>query len=354
MIIIKVNNKPTLKDIAERLNVSPGTVHRAIYNKAGVSEKLRAAILEEVERCNFQVDAAASVLRRSEVNIAVILPVATCEDRYFFGSLWEGAREIEKELKKSKVNLHFIPMKNDINDQNKVLTKLYDENADNLHGLLTISCEEDGVVEWINRYSNRGIPVVLVNTDANNSKRICYVGASQYKSGQLAGESMCKFVGSRTGTIVALAGGEHIYSHKLAVDGFEAYVRENKKKCEVLKVYGFGEQKLKDRLFSMLQENKDIVGVFSCNARNTYVLCNSIKSLNLSGKVSVVGTDVFNEITPFFNDGTLTAAIYHYPKLQVTKAIQTLYEYIAFNTECDSVQHVPLGLVMKSNYEYYL
>ncbi|MDF2614639.1 MAG: hypothetical protein K0S71_2425 [Clostridia bacterium] len=331
-----------------------GTVHRAIYNKAGVSEKVRAAILEEVERCNFQVDTAASVLRRNEVNIAVVLPIATGEGRYFFESLWEGAKEIEKELKKSKVNFHFIPMENDINDQNRVLAKLYDENADQLHGLLTIAWDEDGAVEWINRYSNRGVPVVLVNTDAKNSKRICYVAAPNRKSGQLAGEAMCKFIGTGTGKIVVLAGKENIHSHKVSVEGFESYVNDFKSECEMLKIYGFGEQKLKDKLIKMLKENGDVTGIFSCNARNTYVLCKVIKSLNLSGKISVVGTDVFKEILEFFDDGTLTASIYQYPKLQVMKALQILYDYIAFNTECNPIEQVPIGLVMKSNYEYYL
>ena len=47
--------KVTLKEIAQKTGVSLGTVHRAIYNKSGISEATRKRILEEVERSNYRL-----------------------------------------------------------------------------------------------------------------------------------------------------------------------------------------------------------------------------------------------------------------------------------------------------------
>ena len=75
--------KVTLKESAQRTHVSLGTVHRAIYGKSGISEETRKRVLEEVERSNYQVDEAASVLKRGAKNVVVVLPKAQDEDRFY-------------------------------------------------------------------------------------------------------------------------------------------------------------------------------------------------------------------------------------------------------------------------------
>jgi len=353
-----MRNKTTLKDIAEKLNVSVGTVHRAIHNKTGVGEKLRMAILKEAKQSNFIIDEAASVLRRNEINIAVMLPLARGEDRYFFASMWEGAKEMVPELKKLKVKLQFLGIENDTAKQNEILAQVYDDQIENINGLLTIACDEEGATEWINRYSNRGVPVALVNTDAKASKRISFVAVSYIKAGQLAGEAMCRFLGGKKEKVLVLAGEENIYSHREYVNSFERYITEFNPAYEIIKIYGFRTPNLDEKLRKTLQENPDITGIFSSNARNTYIMCKVIQSLNLSGKVTAIGADVFNEITPFFEDGTLTASIYQSPKLQIKKAIQMLYEHIAHHYDSDTrekkIEYVPVCLVMQTNYTYYL
>lgn len=353
-----MNNRVTLKDIAEKLNVSVGTVHRVIYNKEGVGQKLRQAILEEVERSNFKIDETASALRRNEINIAIVLPQAIGEDSYFFSSMWESAKEMALEFKKLKVNLQFVGMQNDIKQQNETLARIYDENIENINGLLTIACDEKETAEWVNRYSNRGVPVVLVNTDAKKSKRISFVSVSYNEAGQLAGEAMCRFLSGKKEKILVLAGDKNTYSHREYVKSFEKYVNEFNSQYEIIKIYGFRTPVLREKLVNILEEHPDITGIFSSNAINTYIMCEVIQTLKLSGEIITLGADVFDEITQFFHDGTLTASIYKSPKLQIEKAIQILYEHIIRNydnnTTGNSVEYVPVGLVMQSNYRYYL
>ena len=52
-------DKVTTKDIAAKLGVSTATVHRAIYGKPGVGEKLRSKILKEVEAAHYVIDGTA-------------------------------------------------------------------------------------------------------------------------------------------------------------------------------------------------------------------------------------------------------------------------------------------------------
>ena len=63
--VAKLGGKaPTIKDIAEKLNISSVSVHRALAGKEGVSEKLRAQILQTAKEMGYEVNYAAASLKR--------------------------------------------------------------------------------------------------------------------------------------------------------------------------------------------------------------------------------------------------------------------------------------------------
>jgi LacI family transcriptional regulator len=66
---------PTLKDIAKLLNISPGTVSKALRGKPDVGENLRLAVKEAAEKINYQPNRAALSLRKAKTNtIGVVVP----------------------------------------------------------------------------------------------------------------------------------------------------------------------------------------------------------------------------------------------------------------------------------------
>ena len=73
-----MQQRVTIKDIARKTGTSVTSVHRALYGRAGISESLRHRILTEVERSNYQVDEAASLLRRKQYHIVVRQVLCSC------------------------------------------------------------------------------------------------------------------------------------------------------------------------------------------------------------------------------------------------------------------------------------
>ena len=59
-------SRPTIKDVAERSNVSLKTVSRVINNETAVREKTRQKVLRAVEELNYQPDLSARSLRSSK------------------------------------------------------------------------------------------------------------------------------------------------------------------------------------------------------------------------------------------------------------------------------------------------
>ena len=53
-------------------------------------------------------------------------------------------------------------------------------------GLAIASNNTPDLVQRINEISNQGVPVVTFNTDAPDSRRLCFVGMDNYRAGQTA------------------------------------------------------------------------------------------------------------------------------------------------------------------------
>lgn len=82
----------TLKDIAQKLNMSVATVSRAVNNKEYVKEETRKRVLEALEEYNYVPNEVARSLKlQSTKTIAVILP-DICEA--FFGEIIKGIDQI--------------------------------------------------------------------------------------------------------------------------------------------------------------------------------------------------------------------------------------------------------------------
>ena len=56
----------TIKDLAQKAKVSPGTVDRVIHNRGGVSKKTEKIINDLITKHNFKRNIAASVLAKKK------------------------------------------------------------------------------------------------------------------------------------------------------------------------------------------------------------------------------------------------------------------------------------------------
>ena len=65
--------KPTIKDIAKTLNISPSTVSRALSARPGVSDELRRKVIETAEELGYMKNLSAQTLKNSKSKIIGIV-----------------------------------------------------------------------------------------------------------------------------------------------------------------------------------------------------------------------------------------------------------------------------------------
>ena len=347
-------HKVTIKDIAEKTGTSVTSVHRALYGSKGISDSLRKKILREVEHSNYRMDEAASMLRRGQFNITVLLPKPEAEERFYYRGLWDGIYRGAEEIKKNKVNIRFVETTHGVNQISRALENLFDEEDENLHGLITI-CDDEAARDWIQRFIRRGTKVALIDRGIEIENLSCCVETSSQDMGDLAVNMMDFLVPhEETGIIVLINGPEHRLSYRIYRQAVSEKMSELHLNQELVVINGYEEGEGRRQLSKLFKEKK-VCGIISSCARTTYWACDMVDKLQLENTPPIVGTDVFQELQPYFEKGILKASIYQSHREHGEKALKYLYECLSNpHMVCGKQMPGALSLVLKENYKYFL
>ncbi len=156
----------TLKDIANQLGVSMGTVSRALKDYPGISEKTKAAVRALAKELKYRPNPVAQNLKsqRSKI-IGVVCPKIF---HTFFSAAINGIMEVADEQGYSVI----LVQTNESYDKEVKETSILLDSP--LEGLLITSTFETKDYEHIQRFQDYGIPVVQFDriTDDLESSRI--------------------------------------------------------------------------------------------------------------------------------------------------------------------------------------
>jgi LacI family transcriptional regulator len=344
-----LKKRTTLRDIAEAAGVSAVTVHKAIYSKNGISGATRTRVLEIAESMNYSVNAAASSLKRKALHIVVMLQSVSNPESYFFRQMWKGVGQAERDLIDYPIKITRLECGDDWRDQERLLQKL--ALRDDVDGVVLHCWDETKLNPIIDYLCEKGIPVVTSNSDAIGSRRVACVTASNERVGRLAAELMSGFL-PQGGTVI-VAGGRRTNPAADSRLGFKSWMKKYGAKFPIVEVFDNEGGKRFDEAFAeTLKGCPDCRGVYAITSRDTYKVCRAAAAAGLSGKIRIVGSDVFEELVPWFEDGTLQATIWKDPQGQAKHAVLLLYRHLMERP----AHHDPIkiGIVMRGNVEDYL
>ena len=348
-----MSEKVTIKDIAKRTGTSITSVHRALHGTKGISEELRKKILLEVEKSNYRMDEAASMLRREKFHIVVLLPKNEADERFYYSGLWDGIYRGASEIEKNKVTITYVEAVGGIGYISDALEKLFDETDENLHGLVTL-CDDEASLNWVTRFIRRGTKVALIDRGTILQGICCCIKTSSIDMGRLAVNMMHFLMKKDEGVLVLVNGPNQRVSYQEYFQGVKEKMRELNMKQELVNFNGYEAESGKKQLINLLN-SWDIKGIITSNARATYWVCEFFDNRTEFELPPIVGTDVFQELQPFFESGILKASIYQSHREHGEKAMKDLYECLInprMNYEKQTLG--TLSLVVKENYKYFL
>jgi len=145
----------TMRQIAERADVSIGTVSHVINGTAKVREKLRDRVLEAIRSLGYQPSQLARGLRRNQTSmLGMIIPDII---NPFFPAVVRGVEDVA--YKRS----YRLVLCNTDNDVNKELSYLNELRSYRPAGLLVIPAAESHIAAQLRSVAASGFPVVCLD-----------------------------------------------------------------------------------------------------------------------------------------------------------------------------------------------
>lgn len=318
----------TIKEIADMAGVSRGTVDRVLHNRGPVREGTAERVRQIAEALDYKPNRIGKVLvsRKKSLNIAFV--VFRGENPFFLDVL-AGAKAKAVELLELGISVSFYDTSiKDAQEQAELLLGMEEKGV---NGIAITPIDDPIVAQAIRDISQRGIPVVTINTDIENSGRMAFIGSDYYTSGRIA-SGLANLIAGGNANVGIVNGSANVRCHSQRVSGF---IDNCGTRYPGIKVIAACEN-LDDDLISyeetrkMLREHPQLELLY-LSAAGVYGAVRALQSMNLDKKVKVISHDLIPTTIEAIKNDTITATIVQQPKLQGSKPLDILSDYLLLN-----------------------
>jgi len=316
----------TIKDIAKALGVSIGTVDRALNNRGRISKETRKKVLEMADKIGYKPNRIARtlVLQRN-IRIAAILPTIP---EYFFGKIEDGIKNAARELKDFGIEVVYYYSKavNEFLPQIELFKNVIQTKYD---GILIIPTNANLLKPYVDAAVEALTPVVTLNNDVPQSKRLCFVGEDSIKAGKTAAELMGKFLNNE-GKVAILSGFLQATALKRRYEGFEEVIHQNYPGIELIGPYEYSEDMCEayEITKELLLKNIDLKGIFLTSTTGLVPAANAILDSKREKFVKIIGFDINEQIQVMMREDIIYSTIYQDPYAQGYYSLRILSKYI--------------------------
>lgn len=314
----------TIKEIAALAGVSRGTVDRVLNNRGSVNPATAEKINEIAKALDYKPNKAGLALaaQKKKLKLGVIL---FSTDNPFFADVLKGVNEKAEDLAGYNCTVLVKQIPINVEAQLNAIDELLREEAG---GIALAPHNDDRIRVRINELSEQGIPVVTLNTDIENSRRIAYVGSNYTKSGATAA-GLLRLMTRDTVSIGIITGSSDILCHTERIAGFIDTLAPYRDSMHIVSIVETQDDEIEsyEQTSRLLKEHPEINALFFA-AGGVYGGCRAITSLGAADKLCVIAFDKADTTEQFLREGVLSAVICQQPRIQGQKPLDLLFTYL--------------------------
>lgn len=347
---MKDKKNVTTSEIARVLNVSRGTVSRALNDHPLVSDETRELVWQTARDLGFRPNRAArSLVLNQQYRIAVLV---YSQPTYFWNEVRQGVAKAEQVLGDYGVSVSFHEPEIDHPEyQQEMMKRLV---ADGVHGIAVSPNTPEALTDTINEATEQGVPVVTVSSDVPESQRLCYVGCDYYQAGRIAGHVMGRWVWG-PGKVAVLTFTDAVMTIRQRITGFRE-VLSSFSHLDILGPYRLSRtgEEVYDFTRSLLAEHgTDLTGIF-VSYGVLEAVGQAVADSGHGARITVVGYDLSSEIAELIRRDVVDATICQEPFNQGYYPVDILYRYLAEGKKpYRSIVNTKLEIVSRENIRYY-
>jgi LacI family transcriptional regulator len=345
MGIMNNNGKAAgIRDIADALGTSIGTVDRALHGRSGVSAKTKTRVLRMAEQLGYKPNIAARSLKLNRnLRIAAVLPR---EIAAFFDPLRAGIRAAAEETVGMQITLDFHEYprlgSGDAAALESAAAKRYD-------GILFTPGRPRELAPIMRRIVGQGTAMLCVASDAPDSGRIASVAVDAYTSGALAAELLSHKLQAAS-RVATITGELATFDHAEKLRGFAATLALLAPHLTLLPVVESHESPEDAyRQTVALLKSKSRPDAIYISTANSLPVLRALEEQKLLGRVPVVATDLFHELVPLIESGKVLATLYQRPQVQGKTAFETLLGHLMDKGRPVKTHRLAPHIILRSN-----
>lgn len=338
-----------IKQVADAVGISIGTVDRALHSRPGVSAKTRDRVLKMARKLNYSPNLVARSLKLNRhFRIGVFLPEHIAS---FFDPLREGIRTAALESVGTTVEVlfHSYPR-----------LRQGDVEAMEAHDWMQF----DGIILAPGNFlrltpicraaQERNIPLVFVTTDAGRMHRLSSITVEASISGGIAAELLGQIVPPRK-SVVAITGDLKIQDHAEKLRGFAASLATLAPHLRMLAAIESHEspEHAHRATLKLLKSNSDLGGIY-INTANSIPVIRALEESGKLGKIKVIATDLFPEMAHLIETGQVFATLYQRPYTQGRMAFEILSRYLVNGVSPGQTVRLAPHIVLRSNLALFM
>ncbi|MFY0606577.1 MAG: LacI family DNA-binding transcriptional regulator [Cyclobacteriaceae bacterium] len=339
----------TIKQIAEKAQVSVGTVDRVLHNRGDVSAKTRELVLKIAKEGHYTTNVFARSLKLSgKIRIAVILP----QDNEYWLTQKQGITSAAEQYSTLGMKVDFFAFDRHNDDSFVKQSSIALES--NPQGIIMAPLLPFQAREICHRIEARKVPYVFVDSNLTGVNPLSFIGQDSEQSGFLAAKLLN--LGHENGHRSMIIRFTDFDSLNKTLDeriaGFRKYYQEKSFDSSLI------EEIVLDKNFKGLHpslaehyERQESIHLFIPNSR-AHQVARDVIAHGRKDLSRILGYDLVNDNVACLNDDSIDFIIHQNPHVQGTLAIEALYKKMILNTEVPAKRYMQLDIITKENLMY--
>jgi ribose transport system substrate-binding protein len=194
-------------------------------------------------------------------------------------------------------------------DVNKAVTVLDQVIAQNPTGLAITCMNPDAYEAPIKRAIDKGIPVVVFDSDSPKSGRYSFLSTGNYGAGAVAARHMAKILGESGEVAILTLPGQ--LNHEQRAAGFKETIEKEFPDMKVVQVGNGGNEQVEaaKAMSGIIQANPNLKGVFSTATWTHEGAITAVKEANKVGDIQIICFDAQKGVLNAIKEGSVAATI---------------------------------------------
>lgn len=344
----------SIKKLAELAGVSIGTVDRVLNNRSGVSEKTAKRVRSLIEETGYKKNTVASRLKLAEkslIRIFSLLPSEAKKEGHYWTLPLKGIEKAVEELIEMGILHQMLTF--EMGDSQSFIKSFQLILSKRPHAVITVPFFQEHSSEFSRQAKNLNIPIVYLDTqkkiEFQNEHRIYQ---DSFRSGKVAARILSQIIQHKGSYVVLNLINNITQLNNLEREAgfrtfFQDYDQINQWDIHSFTVYQTKLDILKDYLLPFVNSSRPL-GVFVTNSKS-FLITEILEELDLSNRTTVIGYDLNSSNTRLLKTNKIHYIINQKPESQGYLAAKGLFKFITEGITNELDHSIPIEIIVKEN-----